>query len=241
MSEHPTLWARAAEDRRWTTVFLALLCIGLLAWTFRVAVGGTLFRLQEIEVVGVDQDDAELVRLYVAEPKGQYLWRVEEYRVAQRVRLIPWARAVRVHKVWPDRVRVTLRRDRPAAQALVEGRLVDLSAHGRMIGLRHVASGQPLVQGVHDDASRKMAMAARRSFNAVRSEEELSELRIHDLGVSIYDRQGIEYRLGRDRFESRLRKAERVRQGLMKRRVRFNRMILDDDRHPNRVVVRRGS
>ena len=100
MSEHPTLWARAAEDRRWTTVFLALLCIGLLAWTFRVAVGGALFRLQEIEVVGVDNDAAELVRLYAAEPKGQYLWRVEEHRAAQRVRLIPWARAVRVHKVW---------------------------------------------------------------------------------------------------------------------------------------------
>jgi len=241
VTEHPTLWARAAEDRRWTAVFLALLCIGLLAWTFRVAVGGTLFRLQEIDVVGVDEAQAEVVRLYVAEPKGQYLWRIVEGRVAQRVRLIPWARNVRVQKVWPDRLRITVRRDEAVAQALVEGRLVDLSAHGRMIGLRNAASDQPLVQGAQDQAARKMAMAARRGFNKVRSEEELSELRVHDLGVSVFDRQGVEYRLGRDRFESRLRKAEQVRQGLEKRRVRFNRVILDDERHPNRVVVRRGS
>ena len=84
-------------------------------------------------------------------------------------------------------------------------------------------------------------MAARRGFNAVRSEEELSELRVHELGVSVYDRQGVEYRLGRDRFESRLRKAERVRHNLDKRRVRYNQMILDDERRPNRVVVRRGT
>jgi hypothetical protein len=69
----------------------------------------------------------------------------------------------------------------------------------------------------------------------------LSELRVHDLGVSVFDRKGVEYRLGRDRFESRLRKAEQVREGLEKRRVRFNRVILDDEQHPNRVVVRRGS
>lgn len=241
MTKHPTLWARAAEDRRWTTVVLAVLCIALVAWTFRVAVGGSLFRLQKIEVVGVGEPHAELVRVYAAEPSGQYLWRIQEQRVAQRVRLIPWARAVRVHKIWPDRLRVTVRRDESVAQAVIEGRLVELSAHGRMIGLRQSATDQPLVQGVDDAASRKMAMAARRGFNAVRSEEELSELRVHELGVSVYDRQGVEYRLGRDRFESRLRKAERVRHNLDKRRVRYNQMILDDERRPNRVVVRRGT
>ncbi|MEE2834534.1 MAG: FtsQ-type POTRA domain-containing protein [Myxococcota bacterium] len=241
MTKHPTLWARAAEDRRWTTVVLAVLCIALVAWTFRVAVGGSLFRLQKIEVVGVGEPHAELVRVYAAEPSGQYLWRIQEQRVAQRVRLIPWARAVRVHKIWPDRLRVTVRRDEAVAQAVIEGRLVELSAHGRMIGLRQSATDQPLVQGVDDAASRKMAMAARRGFNAVRSEEELSELRVHELGVSVYDRQGVEYRLGRDRFESRLRKAERVRHNLDKRRVRYNQMILDDERRPNRVVVRRGT
>lgn len=241
MTQHPTLWARAAEDRRWTTVVLAVLCIALVAWTFRVAVGGSLFRLQKIEVVGVGEPHAELVRVYAAEPSGQYLWRIQEQRVAQRVRLIPWARAVRVHKIWPDRLRVTVRRDEAVAQAVIEGRLVELSAHGRMIGLRQSATDQPLVQGVDDAASRKMAMAARRGFNAVRSEEELSELRVHELGVSVYDRQGVEYRLGRDRFESRLRKAERVRHNLDKRRVRYNQMILDDERRPNRVVVRRGT
>ena len=241
MTKHPTLWARAAEDRRWTTVVLAVLCIALVAWTFRVAVGGSLFRLQKIEVVGVGEPHAELVRVYAAEPSGQYLWRIQEQRVAQRARLIPWARAVRVHKIWPDRLRVTVRRDEAVAQAVIEGRLVELSAHGRMIGLRQSATDQPLVQGVDDAASRKMAMAARRGFNAVRSEEELSELRVHELGVSVYDRQGVEYRLGRDRFESRLRKAERVRHNLDKRRVRYNQMILDDERRPNRVVVRRGT
>ena len=241
MTKHPTLWARAAEDRRWTTVVLAVLCIALVAWTFRVAVGGSLFRLQKIEVVGVGEPHAELVRVYAAEPSGQYLWRIQEQRVAQRVRLIPWARAVRVHKIWPDRLRVTVRRDEAVVQAVIEGRLVELSAHGRMIGLRQSATDQPLVQGVDDAASRKMAMAARRGFNAVRSEEELSELRVHELGVSVYDRQGVEYRLGRDRFESRLRKAERVRHNLDKRRVRYNQMILDDERRPNRVVVRRGT
>ena len=138
-------------------------------------------------------------------------------------------------------MRVTVRRDEAVAQAVIEGRLVELSAHGRMIGLRQSATDQPLVQGVDDAASRKMAMAARRGFNAVRSEEELSELRVHELGVSVYDRQGVEYRLGRDRFESRLRKAERVRHNLDKRRVRYNQMILDDERRPNRVVVRRGT
>ena len=59
MTKHPTLWARAAEDRRWTTVVLAVLCIALVAWTFRVAVGGSLFRLQKIEVVGVGEPHAE--------------------------------------------------------------------------------------------------------------------------------------------------------------------------------------
>ena len=74
--------ARAAEDRRWTTVVLAVLCIALVAWTFRVAVGGSLFRLK-IEVVGVGEPHAELVRVYAAEPSGQYLWRIQEQRVAQ--------------------------------------------------------------------------------------------------------------------------------------------------------------
>jgi cell division septal protein FtsQ len=241
MTKHPTLWARTVEDRRWTTVFLALLCIGLLAWTFRVAVGGALFRLQEIEVVGVDPGDAELVRAYAAEPRGRYLWRIAERRIERRVALIPWAREVRVHKRWPDRLRIVLRRDKAAAQALVEGHLIDLSSQGRMIATRNSSSDRPLVQGATTAAELKMAMAARRSFSRVRSEEDLSELRVHELGVSVFDRQGIEYRLGRDRFEARLRKAERVRSGLAKRRVRVNRMILDDERHPNRVVVRRGS
>ena len=241
MTEYPTLWARAAEDRRWTTVFLALLCIALLAWTFRVAIGGTLFRLQEIQVVGVGEQDGELVRAYAAEPSGRYLWRIDEHRIERRVALIPWAREVRVSKRWPDRLHISLRRDKAAAQAVIEGRLIDVSAQGRMIATRAATSDRPLVQGAVTAAELKMVMAARRSFSRVRSEDELSELRVHELGVSIFDREGIEYRIGRDRFEGRLRKAERVRAGLSKRRVRVNRMILDDERHPNRVVVRRGS
>lgn len=239
MSRHPTLLARAVEDRRWTTVFLAMLCIGLLAWTFRDAVGGDLFRLHEIEVVGVSDELADLVRTYAAEPRGRYLWAIDERRVARRVALLPWARELRVTKQWPDSLRISLRSDKSVAQAIVDGHLVDVSSRGRMIATRRSASAAPLVQGAHNLADLKMAMAARRSFNRVRSPDELSELRVHALGVSLYDREGVEYRIGRERFEARLRKAERVRKGLKQRRVRVNRMILDDDMHPNRVVVRR--
>ena len=239
MAEHPTMWARAVEDRRWTTVLLALLCIALLAWTFRQAVGGELFRLQGLQVVGVADEDVDLIRAYAAAPLGRYIWRIDVQRVAQRVRLIPWAREVRVQRQWPDRLTVSVRRDASVAQAVVDGQLIDVSAKGRMIGTRSTAAPHPLVQGAHTAADLKLALLARRSFGRVRNFEELSELRIHPLGVSIYDRDGVEYRLGRERFDHRLRKAERVRKVLAERRVRINRMILDDRRHPNRVVVRR--
>ena len=132
MAEHPTMWARAVEDRRWTTVLLALLCIALLAWTFRQAVGGELFRLQGLQVVGVAVEDVDLIRAYASAPLGRYIWRIDVQRVAQRVRLIPWAREVRVQRQWPDRLKVYVRRDASVAQALVDGQLIDVSAKGRM-------------------------------------------------------------------------------------------------------------
>ena len=86
MAEHPTLWARAVDDRRWTTVLLAILCIALLAWTFRQAVGGDLFRFQGLDVVGVEAEHADVVRAYAAAPVGRYIWRIDVARIAQRIR-----------------------------------------------------------------------------------------------------------------------------------------------------------
>ena len=171
MTKHPTLWARA-RDRRWTTVVLAVLCIALVAWTLRRRRG---------EPVSPPKSKSSASESPTPSSCGSTqrnqavsIYGESKSSVAQRVRLILWARAVRVHKIWPDRLRVTVRRDEAVAQAVIEGRLVELSAHGRMIGLRQSATDQPLVQGVDDAALRKMAMAAGAGFNAVRSEEELS-------------------------------------------------------------------
>ena len=238
MTKHPTLWARR-EDRRWTTVVLAVLCIALVAWTFRRRRGRPVSPPKNPKSSASESPTPSSCGS-TQRNQAVSIYGESKSSVAQRPPR-SHGRAVRVHKIWPDRLRVTVRRDEAVAQAVIEGRLVELSAHGRMIGLRQSATDQPLVQGVDDAASRKMAMAARRGFNAVRSEEELSELRVHELGVSVYDRQGVEYRLGRDRFESRLRKAERVGTTWISDAARYNQMILDDERRPNRVVVRRGT
>jgi cell division septal protein FtsQ len=239
-SEHPTLWARAARvDRRLATGLIGALAIGLLGWAIDGAMSSKVFAVDRVVVSGVEGVRARQVEAFAALPPGTSLWSVDAQRVARRVRLLPWVRSVRVHRRLPATVTLTVSGHTTVAQGYLSDRLVLLDREGKPTGLATRPADLPVIQGATTYDELSLAMQAARAFERVRDGKELAAVELHALGVSVFDRAGVEFRLGRSRFVERLRIAERVRAEGSRRLASFDRMLLDDDRHPNRVVVRR--
>jgi cell division protein FtsQ len=239
-TEHPTLWARAANvDRRLATGLIATSVLGLLGWAFAGAMGSDLFAVDRVVVVGAEGLHARQVEAFAALRPGTSLWSVDAQRVARRVRLLPWVRSVRVSRRFPRAVTVTVTRHKSVAQGFLSDRLVLLDLDGKPTGLAARPADLPVIQGATTYDELSLAMQAARAFERVRDGRELAAVQLHALGVSIFDRAGVEFRIGRSRFVERLRKAERVRAEGARRLASFDRIVLDDDRNPNRVVVRR--
>ena len=78
------------------------------------------------------------------------------------------------------------------------------------------------------------------AFAAVREPDELAMVQVGPLGVSVWDRAGVEHRLGKRRLRERLDRGRRVLKEASRRGVQIDRLLLDDEGHPNRVVARFG-
>lgn len=219
-------------------LLLAALCMGLVVWTGKSAIEGELFRIQEVEIQGSPATDAEVARVYASIPAGTPLYDVEVDELRRRLRLLPWVSQVEIKRELPNRLIIQLLPEKARAVAVLDGKRVLVNRAGKAFSMDEVTDDLPVITGATNTADLRLGSEAVGAFATVRDPEELAMVSVGPLGVTIWDRSGVEFRLGRRRLRERIRNGQRVLKEARRRGVRLDRVLLDDELHPSRVVAR---
>ncbi|MBM66378.1 MAG: hypothetical protein CMH55_09110 [Myxococcales bacterium] len=229
-----------ASGFRVAPFLLAALCLALVGWTAQLAAEGDLFRIQELDVRGLPPDQAEIAKVYAGIPKGTPLYAVDVEALRRRLQYLPGITQIEIKRELPNRLIIELLPDEARAAALLNGRRVLLNRKGQAFSMDEKTQDLPIVIGGETAGDLRLAVSAVNAFAAVREPDELAMVRVGPLGVSLWDRTGVEHRLGKRRLRERLERGTRVLEEARRRGVKLDRLLLDDEGHPNRVVARLG-
>ncbi|HBU47620.1 MAG TPA: hypothetical protein DEB46_04850 [Myxococcales bacterium] len=219
---------------------LAALCCALIAWTASLAAEGDLFRIQKLDIRGLSPAEVEVAKVYAAVPVGTLLYQVDVDALRRRLQYLPGITQIEIKRELPNRLIIELLPDQARAAALVQGRRVLLNRQGVAFSMDEKTQDLPLIVGAESGADLRLAVHAVSAFAAVREPDELAMVQVGPLGVSVWDRAGVEHRLGKRRLRERLDRGRRVLKEASRRGVQIDRLLLDDEGHPNRVVARFG-
>lgn len=183
------------------------------------------FAVTQVEVRGPSWlSEAEAQALAGIEP-GQNLFRLDAEALARRLERLPRIKSVQVIRSLPSRVTLLIEERQPFTLAVHAGRLYWLDEEGVVLGPepRAVAPRLPLVTGlgrenlVDNPATSKESRAAVTLVRAILRTAsplaaQLSEIDVGqaDQGPVLYTVDGIEVRLGDERWEERLGRLEGV-------------------------------
>ena len=217
---------------------LAALCLALLAWTAQLAAEGDLFRIEDVDVRGLSPDQVELVKVYADVPVGTPLYQVDVHALRRRLRYLPGISQIEIKRELPNRLIIEMLPEDARAAALLQGRRVLLNRQGIAFSIDETTADLPLIIGAESAGDLRLAVSAVNAFAAVREPDELAMVKVGPLGVSVWDRAGVEHRLGKRRLRERIKRGSRVLKEADSRGVKLDRLLLDDEGHPNRVVAR---
>jgi len=227
-----------ASGFRVAPFLLGGLCLALVGWTAQLASEGDLFRIQALDVRGLDAEHAAIAKVYAAVPKGTPLYEVDVEALRRRLQYLPGMTQVEIKRELPNRLIIEMLPEEPRSTALLQGRRVLLNRKGQAFSMDERTQDLPVIVGAQTQADLRLAAFAVNAFAAVREPDELAMIRVGPLGVSVWDRAGVEHRLGKKRLRERLERGSRVLDEARRRGVKLDRLLLDDEGHPNRVVAR---
>jgi cell division protein FtsQ len=254
LSRTPWQWALLGIK---VTVGASLLAasVATLAWgVHRYAQTTPRFSIVELEVEGTKRLSREDVLGAAAVTRGANLFSLDIPQAERKLVESPWISSARVTRRLPGTVRIQVVEREPRAIAILSGKSFLISTDGTPF--KELGQGDPhdfpVITGISIDALRRDRRAEverlARAVGLVRQYEESSlaqaqpvqEVPLADSGAVslLVGESGTTLHLGRPPFKQKLLRAERVllraaREGGAPRVV-----FLDNEAHPERVVVR---
>jgi cell division protein FtsQ len=228
---------------------------GLMFWTvYRYALTTPRFAIQNVEVVG----NQRLSRAKVAEIAGirvgQNIFATDTTTLQRRLLDEPWIRTAQVTRELPNALQVKITEHEAAALANLDDVLFLVTSAGEPF--RPVAAGEsfdlPLITGVSGaelarDRKREVERIGM-ATDVLKQYTRLEQSRVHvaqevhlqDDGrvTLIVGVRGLHLELGRDNFRKKLQMASRVLAELGAKGGQPEAIFLDNETHPERVVVR---
>lgn len=209
------------------------------------------FALKSISVSGTDRSDkVELARLAGLSP-GLNLFRMDVGGMTRAVEQHPWVRTASVTRHFPSSVSLEVVEHRPAALAAL-GELYLLDEDGEPFKKLEASDDLdlPLVTGISRDAYVEKPEAAASRFRAAldlialyrqvkaADGDAVSEVRVSGHEYALVTAGGTEIRLGRDGWEAKLARLEKVRAELRRRGQSADVIHLDNRVRPGWVAVK---
>lgn len=228
---------------------------GLMFWTvYRYALTTPRFAIQNVEVSG----NQRLSRARVAEVAGirtgQNIFATDMETLQRRLLDEPWIRTAQVTRDIPNTLQITIKEYEAAALANLEDVLYLVTSEGEPF--KQVTPGEafdlPLITGL---SSTEFARDRKREVERIGMATEvlkqysrLEQSRVHvaqevhlqDDGrvTLVVGVRGLHLELGRDNFRKKLQMAGRVLAELGAKGGQPEAIFLDNETHPERVVVR---
>jgi len=116
---------------RWLRILLVLVAVGGFGYGGFVLVGSVPFKLSTVEVVGVSQRvSSDEIVASSGMAKGDHLLTISSRDVEEGVKSIPWIERVRVERILPSKIRLTLSFRTASLVAVSGGRSFLLDASG---------------------------------------------------------------------------------------------------------------
>ena len=211
------LWGGAA-------LVVATLAAGA-AWESRWLLRTALFSVERVEVVGQERLSAEAIVRASGITRGQSLWTLDARRAVAGVEALPLVRHVELIRAFPNRVTLLVEERRPFTLVQAAGKLVWVDEQGVAVAgeARPVAMDAPVISGLSPSdlapngrvPSDRVAtgLSLIRTLKRAQSSllSEISEVDVsRPEGPVLYMVNGVEVRLGREDWESRLGRLQRV-------------------------------
>lgn len=160
---------------------------------------GRLLALQHVELEGAQRASAESILAALERLRGRCVLDLDLVEVERIARSDPWVGEASVQRVLPRTLRVRLVERRPAARALIGGRLHVVDGTGYVVGLAGEGAGAelPVITGLEELEEEELARALRegaRLIDRLRSEAASFAQTVAELDLS-----------GRDRVTARTR------------------------------------
>jgi cell division protein FtsQ len=228
---------------------------GLMFWTvYRYALTTPRFAVQNVEVIG----NQRLSRTKVAEIAGirvgQNIFATDMATLQQRLLDEPWIRTAQVTRDIPNALQIKISEHEAVALANLDGVLFLATSAGEPF--RQVLPGEafdlPLITGLSsEELTRDRKREVERigvATDVLKQYARLDQSRVHvaqevhlqDDGrvTLIVGVRGLHLELGRDNFRKKLQMAGRVLAELGSKGGQPEAIFLDNETHPERVVVR---
>lgn len=228
---------------------------GLMFWTvYRYALTTPRFAIQNVEVTG----NQRLSRARVAEVAGirtgQNIFATDMETLQRRLLDEPWIRTAQVTRDIPNALQITIKEYEVAALVNLEDVLYLVTSEGEPF--KQVSPGEafdlPLITGL---SSAELARDRKREVERIgmatdvlKQYSRLDQSRVHvaqevhlqDDGrvTLVVGVRGLHLELGRDNFRKKLQMAGRVLAELGSKGGQPEAIFLDNETHPERVVVR---
>jgi cell division protein FtsQ len=212
------------------------------------------FSVQEVNLLGGKRVSPEQARLQAGVELGTNVFALDTAACERKLLENPWISEARVTRDLPRVLRIEIKEREPAALAVFSNRLYLVTSEGEPF--KELAAGDPAdfpiltgvsVEGLSRDRDReldrvKLGLEVLEQYSRVplSKTQPAQEVHLADSGdvVLTAGKEGITFELGKDGFRRKLLMGEQV-VGEMRRKGRTPGIVfLDNQAHPERVVVR---
>lgn len=237
--------------------FLVAVAIGLPYGIFHAyirTVSGAYFQLEQVEIDGLRNVDAEALQKDAGLLIGLNIFDVDLERAGKAIEAHPWVKSAKVDRRLPDEVSVEVVEEAPIALLIDERyHLVDADA----VAFKALESSDPvddlmslpLVTGMEVASLDKPdgralfleAMDVVQMYHelGLTKWEPLSEIHVDSvLGLTLVTADtGVEIRLGRGRYRERLERLAVVQRSIVQRAMEVDYILIDQESDLSRVAV----
>jgi len=205
--------------------FLVATLAVAVGWESRWLLRTALFSVERIEVIGQERLSAEAIVRASGITRGQSLWTLDARRAVAGVEALSLVRHVELIRAFPNRVTLLIEERRPFTLVQAAGKLVWVDEQGVAVAAeaRPVSVDAPVISGVSPAdlapngrvPSDRIATGLSLIRALLRAQSplvrEISEVDVsRPEGPVLYMVDGVEVRLGRDDWEGRLGRLQRV-------------------------------
>lgn len=250
-------WARAWIGRLslMTGVIVVLSASIAVAWGLRRYLRTSpRFSVREIRVEGNQRRTPNQIAERAGVDKGRNIFTVEEDAAKTAIEADPWIERAEVHVELPNAVSIIVTEREARAVSVIDGKLYLTDTSGEVF--KELGDNDPrdlpVVTGIDTEAIAKDREAVtaqiRRALDLVSDLETakiaarypVQELHLEPDGAvsATVGTDGIVLAFGQPPFRAKVDKAERILEELRYRKVKRAVLFLDNEAHPERVVVR---